>query len=92
MKRDDFLISRESPWSDSDVDILAVFRMWFSEDSNNDNRKMPPFSLAGVLSAKLRAERIQRLRFARELKAKKCVKVANVRAEFEAYCTLVRTV
>ena len=66
--------------------------MWLSEDPSNGNgdRKKTPFSLAGVLTARLRAERIQSLRFERELKAKNHEKVADIRAEFETYCTLVR--
>ena len=66
--------------------------MWLSEDPSNGNgdRKKTPFSLAGVLTARLRAERIQSLRFESELKATKYVKGADVRAEFRVYCTLVR--
>ena len=92
MKRVDFPIGREPPWSDTDVEMLAAFRMWLSEDPSNGNgdRKKTPFSLAGVLTARLRAERIQSLRFERELKANKYVKVVNVREAFETYCTLVR--
>ena len=71
MKRDDFPIVWEPPWSDTDVEMLAAFRMWLSEDPGNSNPKKPPFSLAGVLAARLRAERIQSLRFEQKLKAKK---------------------
>ena len=90
MKQDNFPIAREPLWSDTDVEMLAAFRMWLSEDPSNGNRKKPPFSLAGVRTARLQAERIQSLRFERELKAKQYLKVSDVRTEFETYCTLVR--
>ena len=81
LQRPDCPIPRTAPWSSTDSELMIAFRTWLEQDPNGNSHAG---GLLGMLNARLKAERIQTLRFRREREAGQYVKREEIQHEMAA--------